>query len=75
MLGTLVFCATTVLSSPLPPLPPLLIHMYMPLADGTIIHPYTMPGGLYNGYNLGNTAVHGTPCLRRTLRAWMTPLV
>ena len=28
------------------------------LADGTIIHPYTMPGGLYQGYNIGNTAVH-----------------
>ena len=23
--------------------------------DGEVLHPWTMPGGLYNGYNLGNT--------------------
>ncbi len=28
--------------------------------DGSVIHPWSLPGGPYTGYNLGNTVVHET---------------
>ena len=32
-------------------------------SDGEVLHPWTLPGGLYNGYNLGNTCAwrHAAP--------------
>ncbi len=39
------------------------------ILDGLMIHPATLPGGAFSGYNLGGTIVHETGGRLNTLKA------
>ncbi len=49
--------------------------------DGEVLHPWTLPAGLYTGYNLGNTCVwrlfrpRGTACTPSSPAGFRTALI